>query len=108
MRRVATALETKSSIVLGALWLQEVSTDSVNTMADHAATKASEGMRVNRITRPRTNPEALANGQWFKLPKYPADVIVCPLCRLPETEGVYRYECDCWDNRDEQRKEASK
>lgn len=62
-------------------------------------------MRINQITRPRANPEALANDRWFKLPKYPADVFVCPLCQLPETEGVYKFECDCWDDQTTEQRE---
>ena len=44
-----------------------------------------------------------AEQYWFQYPSagYPAGVIVCPLCGLPETEGKYSEECDCWDGREE-------
>lgn len=44
------------------------------------------------------NPEGYSEGRWFKSPEYPVDVYVCPLCLLPETEGIYEFECDCWDD----------
>lgn len=44
-----------------------------------------------------SNPPRDEDGQWFKPATYPGDVIVCPLCHLPETTSVYRVECDCWD-----------
>lgn len=43
------------------------------------------------------NPDGEQCGRWFKPADYPPDTCVCPLCRLPETEGVYEIECDCWD-----------
>jgi hypothetical protein len=33
--------------------------------------------------------------------EYPDDVYVCPLCELPETTGIYEFECDCWNERDD-------
>lgn len=45
----------------------------------------------------RDNPERRETERWFKPAVYPSSVYVCPLCELPETEGVYEYECDCWD-----------
>ena len=40
----------------------------------------------------------MEEGHWFRLPEYPAGVIWCPLCHLPETTGEYPEECHCWDN----------
>ena len=37
--------------------------------------------------------------EWFKLAEYPKGVIVCPLCNLPESTGLYKKECHCWDDR---------
>jgi predicted amidophosphoribosyltransferase len=42
------------------------------------------------------NPKGTRSGRWFTLPEYPADIIVCPLCGLPEN-GNYRRMCHCWD-----------
>jgi hypothetical protein len=44
----------------------------------------------------RDNPERRETERWFKPATYPNNVYVCPLCELPETEGIYEYECDCW------------
>jgi hypothetical protein len=54
-------------------------------------------MRVNQDRYYEENPEFYIEGRWFKLPEYPPDVFVCPLCKLPETDGIYEFECDCWD-----------
>lgn len=53
-------------------------------------------MRINTDYK-LDNPETMQSGRWFQLAEYPPDVYVCPLCDLPETEGVYEHECDCWD-----------
>jgi hypothetical protein len=44
----------------------------------------------------RSNPRNQGSGQWFIPAKYPDGVVICPLCRLPETTGEYRRECKCW------------
>jgi len=48
----------------------------------------------------RANPRQkdCARGDWYKPATYPNDVMVCPLCSLPETTNVYKRECRCWDN----------
>ena len=42
---------------------------------------------------------------WYQYPSadgYPPGIVVCPLCGLPETEGQYFEECDCWDGDEEE------
>ena len=46
----------------------------------------------------KSNPRNRLEGDWFKPAKYPEDVFVCPLCGRPETTGVYKKECHCWDD----------
>lgn len=53
-------------------------------------------MRINTVYT-QENPVAEEDGRWFKSAEYPEDIYVCPLCELPETDGIYEQECDCWD-----------
>lgn len=54
-------------------------------------------------TKPPLKENSVPNfsGHWFSKQNYPAETIVCPLCWLPETTDEYKYECHCWDDRDE-------
>jgi hypothetical protein len=47
----------------------------------------------------KPNPKGESRPPWFKPPKYPPGVIVCPICGKPETEGIYVEECKCWDTK---------
>jgi hypothetical protein len=51
------------------------------------------------MSKLKPNPRDDFQVDWFKLATYPEEVIACPLCGLPETTGVYREECHCWDDR---------
>jgi hypothetical protein len=75
----------------------------VDTIAD-ALRQARGGEWRTMITNTEyepDNPEPEVYGRWFKPAEYPDDVYVCPLCELPETTGIYEFECDCWNERDD-------
>lgn len=57
-------------------------------------------MAGTRTRRLKTNPQGDEYTNWFTLAEYPKGVIICPLCRLPESTGVYQNECKCWDEPD--------
>ena len=45
--------------------------------------------------------EVTEDGYWFRVPQYPDDMAICPLCHLPEVgddaASVGSACCHCWD-----------